>query len=52
MSRGIEEAVLRRTSPSLWRLPTRQHSRRDTVLPHISAQAVLTDSIEELDVRV
>lgn len=41
MSRGIEEAVLRRTSPSLWRLPTRQRCRLDTVLLHMSAQAFL-----------
>jgi hypothetical protein len=52
MSRGIEEAVLRRTSPSLWRLPTRQRSRPDTVLPHTSAHAVLRDAIEESHVRV
>ena len=47
MSRGIEEAVSRRTSPSLWRLLTRQRSRLDTVLPHTSAQAVLRVASEE-----
>ena len=52
MSRGIEEAVLRRTSPSLWRLRTRQRSRPDTVLLHTSAQAVLRDACEESHVRV
>jgi hypothetical protein len=53
MSRGIEEAVLRRTSPSLWQLPTCQRSRLDTVLPHTSsAQALRRDAGQELDVRV
>jgi hypothetical protein len=52
MSRGIEEGVLHRTSPSLWRLPTRQRSCLDTVLPHMSAQAFLSIAGEESDVRV
>jgi hypothetical protein len=52
MSRGIEEAVLHRTSPSLWRLPARQRSHPDTILLHTSAQAVLSDAGEESHVRV